>query len=222
MQALEATNADVVYSNGIIIYEPGATPGRNDFAIVAGTIEGREMLDILLLQNRIPVQSVLVRKEAYRNAGPFDESPQFHGCEDYEMWIRLAERGALFYGMNEKLIKYRRHPSATTHENSGWLKPALRVVSHHINEGTLDEKTKRNRLRRLYRDVIAALLEEGKLAEAKEFLREFSAWDKSGIVTSLQKLLMKVSPGSFNTISRECLYRAEWHLQKLTGKATNS
>ena len=222
LQALVATNADVVYSNGLIIYEPGTLPGATDFPIVAGTIEGRKMLDVLLLQNRIPVQSVLVRMEAYRKAGPFDESPQFHGCEDYEMWIRLAERGALFHGMSEKLIKYRRHPSGTTAQNSGWLKPALRVVSHHIDEGTLDERTKRNRLRRLYRDLIAALLEEGKLAEAKEFLREFSAWDKSGIVTSLQKLLMKVSPGSFNTISRECLYRAEWHLQKLTGKATNS
>ena len=222
LQALVATNADVVYSNGLIIYEPGALPGATDFPIVAGTIEGRKMLDVLLLQNRIPVQSVLVRMEAYRKAGPFDESPQFHGCEDYEMWIRLAERGALFHGMSEKLIKYRRHPSGTTAQNSGWLKPALRVVSHHIDEGTLDERTKRNRLRRLYRDLIAALLEEGKLAEAKEFLREFSAWDKSGIVTSLQKLLMKVSPGSFNTISRECLYRAEWHLQKLTGKAINS
>jgi teichuronic acid biosynthesis glycosyltransferase TuaG len=222
LQALEATNADVVYSNGIIIYEPGATPGRNDFAIVAGTIEGRKMLDILLLQNRIPTQSVLVRNEAYRNAGLFDESPKFYGCEDYEMWLRLAASGALFHGMSEKLIKYRRHPAATTHESSIWLKPALRMVSHHINEGTLDEKTKRNRLRQLYREVIAALLEEGKLAEAKEFLREFSAWDKSGIVTSLQKLLMKISPGSFNTISRECLYRAEWHLQKLTGKATNN
>ena len=220
--ALETTNADVVYSNGLIIYEPGAIPGATDFPIVSGTIEGHTILDVLLLQNRIPVQSVLVRMESYRNAGPFDESPQFHGCEDYEMWLRLAASGALFHGMNEKLIKYRRHPSATTHQNSGWLKPALRVVSHHIDAGTLDEKTKRNRLRRLYRDVIAALLEEGKLAEAKEFLREFSTWDKSGIVTSLQKLLMKVSPGSFNTISRECLYRAEWHLQKLTGKATNS
>lgn len=222
LQALEATNADVIYSNGIIIYEPGATPGRNDFATVAGTIEGRKMLDVLLLQNRIPVQSVLVRMESYRNAGPFDESPQFHGCEDYEMWLRLAERGALFHGMSEKLIKYRRHAAATTAQNSGWLKPALRVVSHHIDSGTLDEKTKRNRLRWLYREVIAALVEEGELAEAKEFLREFSAWDKSGIVTSLQKLLMKLSPGSFNTISRECLFRAEWHLQKLTGKATNS
>lgn len=222
LQALEETNADVVYSNGLIIYEPGATPGRNDFAIVEGTIEGRKMLDVLLLQNRIPVQSVVVRKEAYRNAGPFDEAPQFHGCEDYELWIRLAERGALFHGVSEKLIKYRRHPAATTAQNTGWLKPALRVVSHHIDEGTLDEKTKRNRLRWLYREVIAALVEEGELVEAKKFLREFAAWDKAGIVTSLQKLLMKLSPGSFNTISRECLYRAEWHLQKLTGKATNS
>src|SRR5215211_7864991 len=95
LQALEATNADVIYSNGLIIYEPGAIPGRNDFAIVSGTIEGRKMLDVLLLQNRIPVQSVVVRKEAYRNAGPFDESPLFHGCEDYELWLRLAARGAL-------------------------------------------------------------------------------------------------------------------------------
>ena len=222
LQALEATNADVIYSNGLIIYEPGAIPGRTDFSIVAGTTEGRKMLDILLLQNRIPVQSVMVRKEACRNAGQFDESSEVRGCEDYELWLRLAVHGALFHGISENLIKYRRHPAAITHHDTGWLKPALRVVSHHINAGTLDEKTKRNRLRRLYRDVIAALLEEGKRAEAKEFLREFSTWDKSGIVTSLQKLLMKVSPGSFNTISRECLYRAEWHLQKLTGKATNS
>jgi glycosyltransferase involved in cell wall biosynthesis len=222
LQALETTNADVIYSNGLIIYELGANPGRTDFPIVAGTTEGRKMLDILLLQNRIPVQSVMVRTEAFRNAGSSTESPEFRGCEDYELWLRLAAHGALFHGISEKLIKYRRHPAAMTHHDTGWLKPALRVVIHHIDAGTLDEKTKRNRLRRLYRDVIAALLEEGKLAEAKEFLREFSAWDKSGIVTSLQKLLMKVSPGSFNTISRECLYRAEWHLQKLSGKATNS
>ena len=222
LQALDSTNADVIYSNGLIIYEPGAAPGRTDFAIVAGTIESSNMLDILLLQNRIPVQSVMVRKEACQKAGPFDESKEFRGCEDYELWLRLAIHGAVFHGMNEKLIKYRRHPAAITHHDTGWLKPALRVVSHHIDAGTLDENTKRNRIRRLYRDVIAALLEEGKLAEAKEFLREFSAWDKAGIVTSLQKLLMKVSPGSFNTISRECLYRAEWHLQKLTGKATNN
>ena len=217
-----ATNADVVYSNGFIFYEPGAPKGPTEFPIVAGTIEGRKMVDLLLLFNHIPVQSVLVRAEALIRAGTFDESPQFHGCEDYELWLRLAANGSVFQGMTEKLIRYRRHPTATTHKNSNLYKPMLRVVAHHLAQGTLDEKTRTVRLRSLYRDVIAALIEEGELSEAQEFLREFAAWDKSGVVTALQKLLLKISPRSFNAISRECLYRAEFHLQKLTARANNN
>jgi len=222
LQTLDATNVDVVYSNGVVIYEPGAAPGPTDFPVVAGTVEGSRMLDLLLLLNFIPVQSVVARSEIVRDAGLFDESLSFNGCEDYELWLKLAAHGAVFHGMSEHLIKYRRHPMATTHKNSALLKPMLRVVSHHINESTLSAGQKRSRLRRLYRDLIAALIEENELAEAQELLREFSAWDKSGVVTSLQKLLMKVSPRSFNTISRECLYRAEWHLSKLTRRSTDN
>lgn len=212
-ETMVATNADVVYSNGFIFYEPGAPKGPDEFPILAGTIEGAKMFDRLLLFNHIPVQSVLLRAEAF---APFDESPEFHGCEDYELWLRLAANGALFHGMTEKLIKYRRHPTATTHKNSNLYKPMLRVVAHHLDHGTLDQKTRTTRLRSLYRDVIASLIEEGELAEAQKFLTEFAAWDKSGIVTALQKLLLKISPRSFNTISRECLYRAEFHLKRLT------
>jgi glycosyltransferase involved in cell wall biosynthesis len=220
LQTLDATNVDVVYSNGVIIYEPGATPGSTDFPVVGGTIEGHRMFDLLLLMNFIPTQSVVVRSEIVRNAGPFDES--YSVCEDYELWLRLAAHGALFHGMNEKLIKYRRHPMATTHKDSVVFKPMLKIVNQGIDASTLDANKKRTRIRQLYRDLIAALLEESELAEAREFMREFSAWDKSGVVTSLQKLLMKISPRSFNTVSRECLYRAEWHLSKLTRRSTDN
>ncbi|HEV8430614.1 MAG TPA: glycosyltransferase [Pyrinomonadaceae bacterium] len=218
LQVMDEMNVDVVYSDGHIIYEPGSIPGATSFRIVPGTVAGREMLDKLLLHNHVPVQSVLVRLDCFRKAGPFDESPAFHGCEDYEMWLKLAATGAKFHGMSEKLIKYRRHPTATTHKNSKMFKPALRVVSRHLESGTLNQKQKNQRRRSLYRQLIAALVEEGELAEAREFLKEFSNWDRLGIVTSLQKMLLEISPGSFNTISRECLYRAEWHLQKLTGR----
>jgi glycosyltransferase involved in cell wall biosynthesis len=221
LQAMVATSVDVVYSNGFVIYEPGATPGQTEFPIVAGPTEGRKMFDLLLLLNFIPVQSVVLRKEVFDKAGPFDESLEYHGCEDYDLWLRVAARGASFHGMSEKLIKYRRHPTATTHENSKVLKPMLRVVARHIDASTLDDRKKKARLRRLYRDLIAALIEEGRLPEAREMLSEFAAWDKAGVVTSLQKLLLKISPRSFNVISRECLYRAEWHLAKLRGKALN-
>jgi len=214
---LVAMNADVVYSNALIIYEPDAAPGATEFPIVAGRVEGKEMLDLLLLQNPMPVQSVLLRMDMFEKAGPFDESVAYHGCEDYELWLKLAAHGATFYGIDQKLVKYRRHPTATTHKNSNWLKPMLRVVLHHIAKGTLDEKKKRTRLRGLYRDVIAALLEEGELTEARAYMKEFSAWDKSGLVTSIQNVLLKVAPRGFNFFSRELLYRTEWHLKRLTG-----
>ena len=218
MRTMVATKVDVVYSNGFVIYEPGAASGPSDFPIIAGSVEGPKMFDLLLLLNFIPVQSVVLRREVFDKAGPFDESLL---CEDYDLWLKIAASGASFYGMSEKLIKYRRHPTATTHENSKLLQPMLRVVSRHIETSALDDRKKRARVRRLYRDLIAALIEEGKLPEAREMLNEFAAWDKSGVVTSLQKLLLKLSPGSFNVISRECLYRAEWHLAKLTGRAVD-
>ena len=222
VQALLDTNANVLYSEAVVFYEPGAVPGPTEFSIHAGRIEGSTMFDLLLLLNRIPVSSALVETKRLKGAGLFEESLPYHGCEDYDLWLKLAAGGAVFYGMPDKLLRYRRHAMAMTHRESKVLKPMLRVVSRHINAGTLSEEKKRNRLRRLYRDLIAALLEEGELAEAQEFLREFSAWDKSGVVTSLQKLLMKISPGNFNTISRECLYRAEWHLSKLTRRVTDN
>jgi len=222
VQTLLETDANVVYTEGVIFYEAGAVPGPTEFSIHVGRIEGSRMFDLLILLNRIPVSSVLVEAKRLNSAGPFEEALAYHGCEDYDLWLKLAAGGAVFYGMPDKLLRYRRHAMAMTHKESKVLKPMLRVVSRHIDASTLSADQKRTRVRRLYRDLIAALLEEGELAEAQELLKEFSAWDKSGVVTSLQKLLMKVSPRSFNTISRECLYRAEWHLSKLTRRSTDN
>ncbi|HKY41605.1 MAG TPA: glycosyltransferase family A protein [Pyrinomonadaceae bacterium] len=218
VQALVEEGADIVYSNGFIFYDPGPASGPTEFSVVSGRVEGSKMFDSLLLENNIPVLSVLLRSEVFQNVGPFEESLPYHGCEDYDLWLKVAARGAVFYGMTDKLVRYRRHNLAMTHKQSKVLKPMLRVINRHIDAGGLTENQKRTRLRSLYRQLIGALIEEGELGEAKEFLKEFATWDKSGIVTSLQKLLMKISPRGFNVISRECLYRAEWHLGKLTGK----
>jgi teichuronic acid biosynthesis glycosyltransferase TuaG len=216
------TEADVVYSNAIIFYDSSSASGPTEFDIVPGRNEGTNMFDLLLLRNSIPVLSVLMRMETFKKAGPFEESLPYHGCEDYDLWLKVAACGAVFYGLPEKLVRYRRHELAMTHRESKVLDPMLRVVMRHIAAGTLPEHEKRSRVRRLYRDLIAALLEEGDTKAARKLLWEFAAWDKSGLVTSLQKVLFKVTPRRFNVISRECLYRAEWHLAKLTGKETSS
>lgn len=222
VQFLIDTKVDVVYSDIIIFYDVDTDLGPTEFPTVTGKSEGRKMFDLLLLENRIPVASVVLRREIFNVAGPFEESRTYQACEDYDLWLKLAAQGALFYGMPAKLVKYRRHSMAMTVKESKVLKPMLRVIRRHIDNGNLNEKQKRFRLRGLYRNLIGALLAEGELAEAREYLKEFADWDKSGVVTSLQKRLIKISPRSFNRISRECLYRAEWHLARLTGRLIKS
>ena len=211
------TNADVVFTGAHIFWEDNVSDETKAFPIVPGMHPGSEMLDLLLKLNFIPVMSVMMRREAFDNAGPFEEAAAYHGCEDYDLWLKLAKRGALFFGMEQKLVRYRRHAAAMTHRDSHVLKPMLRVVLRHIQESGLSEAAKKQRVRSLYRELIAALIEEGESAEAEVYLREFSNWDKTGLVTSIQNVLLRITPRGFNFISREFLYRTEWHLKRLTG-----
>lgn len=216
LEAMETTGADIVYSDGTV-FDVERKDVDASFKVRTGLIAGSIMLDHLLLYNTVPVASVLMRKSTLAAVGGFEERVEFQACEDYDLWLKAARSGAAFYGMPDKLVKYRRHPNAATHRESNVLKPMLRVVARHIDEGTLRPTDKKWRIRGLYRRIIEALLNEERPAEASDYMRELAAWDKTGIVTSIQKALLKLSPGTFNFISRELLYRTEWHLSGLSG-----
>ena len=209
----------VVFTGGYFFFGDDTTDKTKPLPIVPGRLAGHDLIDRLLRFNFMPVMSVMMERQSFDQVGPFEEAEPYHGCEDYDLWLKLAKHGAVFFGMEEKLVWYRRHPTAMSHKQSDVLKPMLRIVSRHINEGGMTEDEKKQRIRELYRELIAALLDEGKLAEAGEYLKELAAWDKSRLVTTIQKILLKVAPRGFNFVSRECLYRTEWHLRKLTRQA---
>ena len=206
----------VVFTGGYFFFGDDTTDETKPLPIVPGRLAGHDLIDRLLRFNFMPVMSVMMERQSFDEVGPFEEGEPYHGCEDYDLWLKLAKHGAVFFGMEEKLVRYRRHPTAMSHKQSDVLKPMLRIVSRHINEGGMSEDEKKQRIRQLYRELIAALLDEGKLAEAGDYLKELAAWDKSRLVTTIQKILLKVAPRGFNFVSRECLYRTEWHLRKLT------
>ena len=108
-----ASGATVTFSDGEIFWDGDGAP-RGVFATPRGDFSGAEMLGKLLMQNQLPVLSVSVRREALEEVGGFEQSAAFHGVEDYDLWIRLAEAGASFHGMDEFLVRYRRHANAMT------------------------------------------------------------------------------------------------------------
>jgi teichuronic acid biosynthesis glycosyltransferase TuaG len=210
---LERTGADVVYCDGYVFGDDGAREREDGFAVMPGLTGGAGMFGLLYEYNRIATLSVLARRASVERAGLFDEDRRIQNCEDYDLWLRMASRGASFYGMTDRLMRYRRHPSSATHRESRVLAPMLEVVKKH--SGSVEPGTARRRVRGLYRELVGALLAEGDLAGARARMREFAAWDRGGLVTLCQSVALRLAPGRYDFISRECLYRAEWHISNL-------
>lgn len=218
LEVLKRTGVDLVYTDGDIFSDDGAESAEERFHIVPGETRGVEMFRTLFASNRIGTLSVLVKRSALDAVNLFDENRAYQNCEDYDLWMRLAKRGAGFYGMPEKLMRYRRHAAATTYTASRLLTPMLAVILKHASDPTLDPSLVKSRVRGLYRDLIASLVSEGRIEEARARMREFHAWDAGAPVTALQRLLLRAFPRGYNYISREFLYRAEWHVSRLLGR----
>ena len=196
-----------------------ATTETEKLRSTVGRFCGPDFFDSLVRRPQVPVLTVLLKKSALTKSGLFEETKPYHGGEDYDLWIRLAKAGCVFYGMDAVLARYRRHGTAMTAAASNMFKPMLLVVRRHIDDTGLSELEKRKLLTVLYRQLIAELVDEGKISEAKRFVYELYSCNKKSIVTRLQKLLINIWPRQYNFISRECLYRTEWHLQNSFGRS---
>lgn len=204
-------NVDVVFSDSYVFSEENAADETKTLKSSEGLFSGPDFFDSLVQKNQIPVLTVLLKRTALERVGLFEEAEAFHGCEDYDLWLRLAKANCVFYGMQAVLARYRRHETAMTARRSNELIPTLTVVRRHLQHSSLSEFENQKRIASLYRELIAALVEEGNISEAKQFLNEHCSWNKNNIVTQFQRLLLTISPRHYNFISRECLYRIEWH-----------
>jgi teichuronic acid biosynthesis glycosyltransferase TuaG len=217
-RAMAENNADVVYSKSYVFCDENIDDETQTLPSSAGKFSGPDFFDSLIRYPQIPVLTVLFKRSALDRVGLFEEGKAYHGCEDYDLWLRLARAGLVFYGMPDVLARYRRHGTAMTAMRSNMFKLTLLIVQRYIDQSGLSELEKQRRLTGLYREVVSSLIDEGKISEAKQFVHELYLWNKNSIVTRLQKILISIWPRQFNFISRECLYRTEWHLQNSFGR----
>ncbi len=117
------SNDPVVMVYGGYRYFTSAQPGRTfpDFNLsdtpetlphTHGT--GDALLRQLLVANRIPVCAPLIRTAAIKQVGGFDT--KLHGCEDWDLWIRMAFRGGAFVyaDMPDTAVLIRRHAGSSS------------------------------------------------------------------------------------------------------------
>lgn len=100
----------------------------------AANTTGRVYLE-LFRSNFIATPSVMLRTDAVREVGGFDEELPF---EDYDLYLRLAQRYELDYDP-APLVHYRRHGANLTDDASprrrvAWLRAVLRINDKHFGQ----------------------------------------------------------------------------------------
>lgn len=208
IDALNQTNADLVFSDGYIFQTENDYNENVSFPLSYGMFNGGEMLDLLFIENRIPVLTVLVRKKLLEKVGLIDENLSIKNCDDYDLWLRLAENGASFFGMREKLARYRVHSDQASKNIARSLKSEIAVLEKHGDSVKIDKWEKRKRFRSLYRKLVAALVSENRVDEAREYLFRQLFKDGFGLITILQNMAIWIAPGKYYQISN-MLYRIE-------------
>jgi teichuronic acid biosynthesis glycosyltransferase TuaG len=92
------------------------------------------------LGNRIPLLTVVLRKDALDAVRGFDEDKKLASAEDYDLWIRLLLAGYRIQSIKEPLAIYRIHPSSSTHGDHLATLPASRVVLKNFQQGVLTDR----------------------------------------------------------------------------------
>ncbi|MFP5042382.1 glycosyltransferase family 2 protein [Parasediminibacterium sp. JCM 36343] len=155
----EEQKVDIVFTNGFILQEE--TQALIDYPTKPGFYGPKEMYGLQYFGNYIPVLSVLIKKELIVAIGEQDES-LIYGCEDWDYWLRAARIGATFYGMPEKLFKYRVHEGGMSRKRTVMQLAEFTALYKNIDYRFLSKGNIYIRLAGLMEQNAPALLAEGK------------------------------------------------------------
>jgi glycosyltransferase involved in cell wall biosynthesis len=89
----------------------------------------------IFIESPVAHPSVMFRREAVRAVGGYQERGW---AEDYDLWLRLYLRGAVFAKLPETLFEWREHPERLTRTDSRYsLENFLRAKAHYLVFGPL-------------------------------------------------------------------------------------
>jgi GT2 family glycosyltransferase len=99
--------ADLVYG-GLVVVDAAARLRLRP----ARSVDPRNLRNELLTGPLVSMSAVVARAEALRDAGGFD--PELVGCEDWDLWLRLAEQDLRFVATDGCHVEYFERPGSTT------------------------------------------------------------------------------------------------------------
>ncbi|MEW6127501.1 MAG: glycosyltransferase family 2 protein [Acidobacteriota bacterium] len=96
---------------------------------------------LLAARCTVLTSTVVARKQPIMDAGLFDEThTQIIPAEDYDLWLRLAQRGTRMGFQKKKLINHRKHGDSLSANSLKAFEGALQVLENIQQIGSLSER----------------------------------------------------------------------------------
>jgi hypothetical protein len=220
VEVLEGETVDLVFCNKSYCDAEGREISRDSVSPIQGRASGAELFLKLYTGCFFVPSSVLARAELFRELGGFDEG--LTACEDWDMWLRLAQAGCTFYGMPDKLLCYRVHPTSWSHNMDKLYQNDMVVLGRFSEHPSLTKAARRSPFRLRFRNHFTSLVDQGRFDVLPALLEQYENCDHDGYACRVMSLLKAVLPTKlFGLVSRYFVIPLAWHLER-AGEASKA
>jgi glycosyltransferase involved in cell wall biosynthesis len=170
--------------------EPLTVPARNK-EFLTGNIFNH----LFLREADILCPTALFRKSCCEEVGDFDVNLTRLGCEDRELWLRIAEKYKIAY-IDEPLAYYRVRTNSMSRNNDKMLQARLYVIDKYCTNNKYPN-LKNKALQRIYRDLGDMFLCGQNFSVAKNYylqsiaLSPVTFWPWVNLIKALLKIKVK-------------------------------
>ncbi|MFN4150063.1 MAG: glycosyltransferase family 2 protein [Candidatus Sericytochromatia bacterium] len=124
---IQKTNVDLVFANSYIFNNNNVDDISKTMNTPKDIIYDKDAIQFFLGGNRIPILTVLAKKDKIILAHGFSEKLSLQNAEDYHLWLKLLIDGAFFYSSKLVLASYRIHNQSSTTNDKSANKEVLEV-----------------------------------------------------------------------------------------------
>jgi glycosyltransferase involved in cell wall biosynthesis len=224
LEFLRQGGYDLVYADALLF---GDSPVAGKTYMQTAPSEGAVTF-VSLVRNKCNVitSGVVARRSALVDAGLFHES--LRNAQDFELWTRLAKRGARLAYQREVLLHYRCREGSLSGDEMNRLARERRVYQHIAETYELTSAERTELARAMELQEAAAALVDGKIRllgeqfdEARDSFerahRVLGGWKLRAAV-----LMLRVAPRLLRTLARQRLRTQAFSLEERVGSTNNS
>ncbi len=114
IKELQKNKVDLVFSDSYVFNNDEILDVSQKMNVHTGVFYDKSSLELFLKENRIPILTVVVKKDKVINVGSFSEKLDIQNVEDYHLWLKLLLSNGVFYSSDHILAKYRVHGNSAT------------------------------------------------------------------------------------------------------------